>query len=116
LSAFSRSLNVSRHDDIDSAAANLKCVFCQIGTFKLLAKALSSIKRDEMVAFLQEGKAQSLILSLKAGGLNLAAANHVIHFDRWLNPAIFTFTRPLRAVFFFPKIFSTTRSNTAISK
>ena len=31
-----------------------------------------------------------MILSLKAGGvgLNLTAANHVIHFDRWWNPAI----------------------------
>ena len=31
-----------------------------------------------------------MILSLKAGGvgLNLTAANHVIHFDRWWNPAV----------------------------
>lgn len=31
-----------------------------------------------------------LVLSLKAGGvgLNLTAANHVIHFDRWWNPAV----------------------------
>ena len=31
-----------------------------------------------------------LILSLKAGGtgLNLTAANHVVHFDRWWNPAV----------------------------
>ncbi len=31
-----------------------------------------------------------LILSLKAGGvgLNLTAANHVFHFDRWWNPAV----------------------------
>ena len=30
------------------------------------------------------------VLSLKAGGtgLNLTAANHVIHFDRWWNPAV----------------------------
>ena len=30
------------------------------------------------------------MLSLKAGGtgLNLTAANHVIHFDRWWNPAV----------------------------
>jgi non-specific serine/threonine protein kinase len=30
------------------------------------------------------------VLSLKAGGtgLNLTAASHVIHFDRWWNPAI----------------------------
>jgi len=30
------------------------------------------------------------VLSLKAGGvgLNLTAANHVIHYDRWRNPAV----------------------------
>ena len=36
------------------------------------------------------GGAPFLILSLKAGGtgLNLTAASHVIHFDRWWNPAV----------------------------
>jgi SNF2 family DNA or RNA helicase len=36
------------------------------------------------------GDAPVLILSLKAGGLglNLTAANHVFHFDRWWNPAV----------------------------
>lgn len=31
-----------------------------------------------------------MVLSLKAGGvgLNLIAANHIIHFDRWWNPAV----------------------------
>ena len=31
-----------------------------------------------------------MILSIKAGGvgLNLTAANHVVHFDRWWNPAV----------------------------
>jgi SNF2 family DNA or RNA helicase len=31
-----------------------------------------------------------MVLSLKAGGvgLNLMAANHVVHFDRWWNPAV----------------------------
>ena len=31
-----------------------------------------------------------MVLSLKAGGtgLNLTAASHVIHFDRWWNPAV----------------------------
>ena len=30
------------------------------------------------------------VLSLKAGGkgLNLVAANHVLHYDRWWNPAV----------------------------
>ncbi|MDD4238569.1 MAG: DEAD/DEAH box helicase [Desulfotomaculaceae bacterium] len=48
--------------------------------------------RDEMVARFQEGanNCNVFILSLKAGGLglNLTAANHVFHFDRWWNPAV----------------------------
>ncbi|MBL8746788.1 MAG: DEAD/DEAH box helicase [Phycisphaerae bacterium] len=37
-----------------------------------------------------DGSAPILILSLKAGGvgLNLTAASHVFHFDRWWNPAV----------------------------
>ncbi len=49
-------------------------------------------QRDAMVQRFQEEKrgAQLFILSLKAGGvgLNLTAANHVFHFDRWWNPAV----------------------------
>jgi len=44
-----------------------------------------------MVAQFQADDGPSiLILSLKAGGtgLNLTAANHVIHVDRWWNPAV----------------------------
>ncbi|HEU4557297.1 MAG TPA: DEAD/DEAH box helicase [Longimicrobium sp.] len=47
--------------------------------------------RDELVARFQEpGGPAVLLLSLKAGGtgLNLTAANHVIHYDRWWNPAV----------------------------
>lgn len=48
--------------------------------------------RDAMVErFQTEGDAMPLfILSLKAGGygLNLTAASHVFHFDRWWNPAV----------------------------
>ncbi|MBL9141610.1 MAG: DEAD/DEAH box helicase [Phycisphaerae bacterium] len=49
-------------------------------------------KREALVArFQSEDKAAPLfILSLKAGGvgLNLTAANHVFHYDRWWNPAV----------------------------
>lgn len=47
-------------------------------------------KRDEMIARFQEREFPVFILSLKAGGtgLNLTAANHVIHYDRWWNPAV----------------------------
>ncbi|MEU8079519.1 DEAD/DEAH box helicase [Catellatospora citrea] len=47
--------------------------------------------RDGMVAAFQgEGGPGLFVLSLKAGGvgLNLTAANHVIHVDRWWNPAV----------------------------
>ena len=48
-------------------------------------------KRSEMVElFNSDEYIPYMVLSLKAGGvgLNLTAANHVIHFDRWWNPAI----------------------------
>ena len=47
-------------------------------------------KRDRMVKRFQEAGASIFLLSLKAGGtgLNLTAANHVFHFDRWWNPAV----------------------------
>jgi SNF2 family DNA or RNA helicase len=48
-------------------------------------------QRDAMVAQFQEADEPMLfLLSLKAGGtgLNLTAANHVIHVDRWWNPAV----------------------------
>jgi SNF2 family DNA or RNA helicase len=48
--------------------------------------------RDEMVRSFQESQRgpRVFVLSLKAGGtgLNLTAANHVFHFDRWWNPAV----------------------------
>ncbi|RUQ31619.1 DEAD/DEAH box helicase [Peribacillus cavernae] len=47
-------------------------------------------QRDDMIAKFQNDEFPIFILSLKAGGtgLNLTAANHVIHFDRWWNPAV----------------------------
>ncbi len=47
--------------------------------------------RDRMVERFQRGRgAGALVLSLKAGGtgLNLTAANHVVLYDRWWNPAV----------------------------
>ena len=48
-------------------------------------------KRDSMISSFQDGTDTPILLvSLKAGGtgLNLTAANRVIHFDRWWNPAV----------------------------
>lgn len=47
-------------------------------------------KRGEIVEKFNNAYVPFMVLSLKAGGvgLNLTAANHVIHFDRWWNPAV----------------------------
>jgi non-specific serine/threonine protein kinase len=48
-------------------------------------------QRQQMVEqFQREDGPPFFVLSLKAGGsgLNLTAASHVVHFDRWWNPAI----------------------------
>jgi SNF2 family DNA or RNA helicase len=48
--------------------------------------------REEMVRRFQDDERSSpiFVLSVKAGGtgLNLTAANHVFHYDRWWNPAV----------------------------
>ncbi len=51
-------------------------------TPKMRQKLVDEFNGEEYVPF--------MILSLKAGGtgLNLTSANHVIHFDRWWNPAV----------------------------
>ncbi len=49
-------------------------------------------RREQLIERFQSGdpKCPIFVLSLKAGGvgLNLTAANHVFHFDRWWNPAV----------------------------
>ncbi|HET9380649.1 MAG TPA: DEAD/DEAH box helicase [Streptomyces sp.] len=46
--------------------------------------------RERMVDRFQSGETPVLVLSLKAAGtgLNLTRAGHVVHFDRWWNPAV----------------------------
>lgn len=47
-------------------------------------------ERERMVDRFQDGGTPVLVLSLKAAGtgLNLTRAGHVVHFDRWWNPAV----------------------------
>jgi superfamily II DNA or RNA helicase len=47
-------------------------------------------RREEMVDRFQAGDAPVFLLSLKAGGtgLTLTRATHVLHYDRWWNPAV----------------------------
>jgi SNF2 family DNA or RNA helicase len=52
---------------------------------------VSKARRDTMVTgFAESDGPPIMLLSLKAGGtgLNLTAANHVVHLDRWWNPAV----------------------------
>ncbi|HZQ82519.1 MAG TPA: DEAD/DEAH box helicase [Gaiellaceae bacterium] len=53
--------------------------------------SLNAAQREELLAsFASEDGPAVLVVSLRAGGrgLNLPAANHVFHFDRWWNPAV----------------------------
>jgi SNF2 family DNA or RNA helicase len=52
---------------------------------------LTARQRDELLtSFTSEEGPSVLVISIRAGGrgLNLPAANHVFHFDRWWNPAV----------------------------
>ncbi|MFJ6936214.1 SNF2-related protein [Streptomyces sp. NPDC101132] len=47
-------------------------------------------RREELVDRFQSGEVPVFLLSLKAAGtgLNLTRAGHVVHYDRWWNPAV----------------------------
>lgn len=68
------------------------CLTAVFGRPGLILHGGTSVKkRQEMVEqFQREDGPPFFVLSIKAGGtgLNLTAASHVIHFDRWWNPAI----------------------------
>jgi hypothetical protein len=52
---------------------------------------LNAAQREELLAaFARPDGPSVLVISIRAGGrgLNLPAANHVFHFDRWWNPAV----------------------------
>lgn len=70
-------------------AAFLGSIFGREGL--VLHGGIPVAKRRELVKRFQEDELTPFfVLSLKAGGagLNLTAASHVIHFDRWWNPAV----------------------------
>lgn len=67
----------------------LKNIFGEEGL--VIHGSTSVLKRDEYVTkFNSEKYVPYIVLSLKVGGtgLNLVSANHVVHFDRWWNPAV----------------------------
>ena len=52
--------------------------------------SLAVRRRQDLVDRFQAGGADAFVISLKAGGtgLNLTRASHVVHYDRWWNPAV----------------------------
>lgn len=70
-------------------AAHLERVFGRAG---LILHGGTPVKERQRLVerFQQDGGPPFFILSLKAGGtgLNLTAAAHVLHFDRWWNPSV----------------------------
>ena len=74
---------------IDPLADHLAAIFGQSGLVLHGATGVSQ-RRGLVARFQSDDGPPFFILSLKAGGtgLNLTAASHVIHFDRWWNPAV----------------------------
>lgn len=76
-------------ETIAPLAAFLGNVFGRAGL--VLHGGTPIVKRRELVRQFQENeRIPFFVLSIKAGGagLNLTAASHVVHFDRWWNPAV----------------------------
>ncbi|PRH77225.1 ATP-dependent helicase, partial [Streptomyces solincola] len=57
---------------------------------QLLHGSTPIAERERMVDRFQDGEVPVFVLSLKAAGtgLNLTRAGHVVHYDRWWNPAV----------------------------
>jgi hypothetical protein len=57
---------------------------------EFLHGSLGLTARSDMVDRFQDGEFPVFVISLKAGGtgLNLTQATHVVHYDRWWNPAV----------------------------
>ncbi len=59
-------------------------------TFRYLDGSTPAAARQQQVDAFQAGEGDAFLISLKAGGtgLNLTAADYVIHMDPWWNPAV----------------------------
>jgi SNF2 family DNA or RNA helicase len=79
---FSQYVTMGRLLEVHLAARGVPTLFLNGST--------PPTQRDQMVEQFQAGKARVFLLSLKAGGtgLNLTRATHVVHYDRWWNPAV----------------------------
>ncbi|MFF7052813.1 DEAD/DEAH box helicase [Streptomyces griseorubiginosus] len=79
---FTQYVRMARLVERHLAARGLRSQFLHGGT--------PVAEREAMVARFQEGEVPVFLLSLKAAGtgLNLTRAEHVVHYDRWWNPAV----------------------------
>jgi superfamily II DNA or RNA helicase len=79
---FSQYVEMCRLIEAHLAARQVKTLFLHGG--------IGVRKREQLVSQFQGGEAQVFLLSLKAGGvgLTLTRATHVVHYDRWWNPAV----------------------------
>jgi SNF2 family DNA or RNA helicase len=59
-------------------------------SYEYLDGSTTSAERERRVAAFQSGSAELFLISLRAGGtgLNLTAADYVVHLDPWWNPAV----------------------------
>ncbi|NIK58169.1 DEAD/DEAH box helicase [Kribbella shirazensis] len=79
---FSQYVEMCRLIEAHLAARQVRTLFLHGG--------IGVRKREQMVEQFQSGAAPVFLLSLKAGGvgLTLTRATHVVHYDRWWNPAV----------------------------
>ncbi|MFF0511646.1 DEAD/DEAH box helicase [Streptomyces sp. NPDC004250] len=79
---FTQYVQMARLLERHLAARGVASLFLHGGT--------SVTARESMVRRFQEGEVPVFLLSLKAAGtgLNLTRAEHVVHYDRWWNPAV----------------------------
>ncbi|MFD6188460.1 DEAD/DEAH box helicase [Streptomyces sp. NPDC060275] len=79
---FTQYVQMARLLEQHLAARGVSSLFLHGGT--------SVTARESLVRRFQDGEAPVFLLSLKAAGtgLNLTRAEHVVHYDRWWNPAV----------------------------
>ena len=85
-----RVLVFTQFREITEVLASLLSTVFQAEGFVLHGGTPVDKRRRIVEAFQGEAYVPFIVLSIKAGGtgLNLTKANHVIHFDRWWNPAV----------------------------
>ncbi|MGH9230711.1 MAG: DEAD/DEAH box helicase, partial [Acidimicrobiales bacterium] len=91
VAADSRALVFTQYREMGDLLARHLAPALRLPAVPFLHGGVTRSGRDAMVDAFQDGAAPPvLIVSLKAGGtgLNLTAATHVIHYDRWWNPAV----------------------------